>query len=112
MKGSQQPIKSWVRVKAFVLLGILVLGILQAFSFVPWDVAKPVQGGLALFGFAAYFSVSLQCENCGISVSSAVMAIQRFYGEAREAKREELVGKGNSLSAYKKHCVHCGQERI
>lgn len=107
----QNETKSWVRVKAFVLLAVAVLGIMQAIEITPWAPSKPIEVGGFLLLMGLVLPMLLRCEKCGTSPADAVMALGQYEIDERKSKRRELMAKGNRLAAYRKRCIHCGKLR-
>lgn len=103
--------KSLVRVKAYICLVFIVVGVVQAFFANLWAAPDPVMAGVAVVAVAGLFTMNVSCERCGESLISPLLTLERLPYEKRKRKLSELMKKGYRLFPYRKKCVHCGLER-
>ncbi|SDD22830.1 hypothetical protein [Kordiimonas lacus] len=111
MKKDPMPRKSSVRVKAFVLLGVSIIGAGYLLSTLPWTIYEVWKFGILLVVVPLVLTIYLTCENCGFSVMNAANEADAHGYEERKNKFDKLRRKGFRLAAFRKHCVNCGQER-
>ena len=107
--------KSYVRIKAYLLLIPMAVGMAQIFSFVPWTIERPVFGGLVMMSLVFFWIMALRCEECGVSPLSFAERFGKYGYEEQLKYGEELKAKtdGNhyrQLPFFRK-CIHCGTER-
>ena len=103
--------KSKVRIFALMLSGIAVVGVAQAFDYVPWQVSSPIKVGIFATIFAIFAILKLPCERCNVSSVSAVLDMKDLGVEERKVKTAELKKSGYRTAAFKKHCPFCDMER-
>ena len=103
--------KSYVRIKAFVGLIPLAIGILQLFDYVPWNADEPLMAGFLIISVVGLMTASLPCERCGVSLVSPLLNMEGKETRKVIELQEALKAKGHRLFPYRKKCVHCGLER-
>lgn len=100
------PIKSYVRVKAYLALIPVLVAFLQYLGFLPWEIEEFLKFDGLLIVLSMLFIVNLRCEKCGVSLLSPITDLEHKEARVVAKRQEELKRKGHRVFPFRKKWVH------